>query len=288
MQEATISSKQDLSAVEEEAVHALLDRSNAHDGTVLLAALLPSGTATDGTQRYLLAHLAGELVGALTLAGYREVEGCGIVVPECRRQGLGRRLVAAASAEVARHDLTHWLLTCDEAAPVGAAFAAAVGGTRTFAEYRMTLAAPPDPVGDGPTTTLAIRRATVADTPAIAAIMASAFGDPLDVVAGWLDADLARDERRWFLASLDGMPVGNLRVVAEEDGDYITAFGVLSAHRRRGHGRALLASVLALLRAEGRHPVHIEVEMENRTALGVYLACGFVEQQTYSYWRVPV
>jgi len=288
VQEATISSRQGLSATEHKAVRALLDRSNAHDGTALLAALLPSGPTADGTRHYLLAHLAGEIVGALTLAGYREVEGCGIVLPECRRLGLGRRLVVAASAEVARHDLTHWLLTCDEAAPVGAAFAAAVGGMRAFAEYRMTLAAPPAPVGNGPTATLAIRRATVADAPAIAAIMAGAFGDPLDAVADWLDADLARDERRWFLASLDGVPVGNLRVIAEDDGDYITAFGVHPAHQRRGHGRALLASILALLHAEERHPVYIEVETENHTALGLYRACGFVEQQTYSYWRVPV
>lgn len=276
----------ELSPGEVVAVRELLDRCNLYDGTELLMTLTPSGAAPGNPQQYFLAYEAGTLVGALGLVGYREVEGCGIVAPEWRRRGIGRRLTVAAGDELARRGITNWLLTCDEAAPVGAAFAEAIGGVRAFAEHRMVFDSARLSAAVAPATPLAFRQAGLPDATALAAITSAAFGDPRDEVESWLTTDLTRPERRWFLATLDGGVIGSLRVITEEDGVYITAFGVYPTAQGRGYGRALLSHTLALLLAEGRQPIWIEVETDNQSALGLYRACGFVERQTYGYWRI--
>ena len=278
----------ELSPDELAAVRGLLERCNAHDGTELVLALTPGGAAPGNPQQYFLAYEAGTLVGVLALVGYREVEGCGMVAPEWRRRGIGRRLAVTAGDELARRGLASWLLVCDEAAPAGMAFATALGGERAFAEHRLALDPARVPATASSAGPLAFRQARPPDAAPLAAITAAAFGDPVTEVEGWLTTDLTRSDRRWFVATLDGAAVGSLRVVAEEDGVYITAFGVHPSQQGHGYGRALLSRTLALLLAEGRQPIWIEVETDNQAALGLYRACGFVEQHTYTYWRIAV
>jgi ribosomal protein S18 acetylase RimI-like enzyme len=285
-QEQGIVGTAELSPTELAAVRELLDRCNIVDGTDLILTLTPNGPTPGNPQQYFLAYEAGTLVGALGLVGYREVEGCGMVAPEWRRRGIGRQLAIAAGDELARRGITNWLLTCDEAAPGGAAFAEAIGGVRAFAEHRMAFDPARIPPEAAPTTPLTFHQAGLPDAAALAAITSAAFGDPFDEVESWLTTDLARPDRRWFLATLAGEPIGSLRVIAEEDGVYITAFGVHPTWQGRGYGRALLSHTLALLLAEGRQPIWIEVETDNQSALGLYRACGFVEQHTYGYWRI--
>ena len=56
----------------------------------------------------------------------------------------------------------------------------------------------------------------------------------------------------------------------------------------RGYGRHILLQILAMLIAEGRQAIRIEVETDNRNALSLYLACGFVPEHTYSYYQLKV
>jgi ribosomal protein S18 acetylase RimI-like enzyme len=283
-----ISSRAGLDPDDLAAVRALLARSNAHDGTELIMSLRPPATPGDNVPLYILAREGERIVGALELVGYLEVEGCLIVAPEARRRGIARRLAARAREELARRGVANWLLVCDEIAPAGAAFARAIGGTRAYAEYRLALdpARVPPPREEGPP--LALRRAEAADAETIGAITASAFGDPPADVTRWARQDLDRPDRRWFLASRDGVPVGSLRVIAKGGEADITAFGVLPAHQGRGYGRAILSRTIALLLAEGLSAIYIETETDNAAALGLYRSCGFVERHTYGYYRVAV
>lgn len=269
------------------AVRALLLRSNAHDGTELLLALKSTASNDDNVPLYLLLRDADTLIGVAELIGYREIEGTIIIAPERRRQGLGRRLVTLAGQELAGRELADWLLVCDEAFPGGAAFARALGGERAFFEHRLTL----DPALVPPVKPLpehiTIRQAERTDVLAIVAITAEAFGDPPSEVSKWIGNDLDRTDRRWFVATDDGEPLGSLRVVNADGGADITAFGVLPQHQGRGYGRALLSHTIRLLLDHGVTPINIEVETENAAALGLYRSCGFVPQHTYGYYRVP-
>jgi ribosomal protein S18 acetylase RimI-like enzyme len=59
--------------------------------------------------------------------------------------------------------------------------------------------------------------------------------------------------------------------------------GVIPAYRRQGLGRAILTSVLDLLRGEGAATIRIEVQTENEQALSLYRECGFRERTVYSF-----
>lgn len=50
---------------------------------------------------------------------------------------------------------------------------------------------------------------------------------------------------------------------------------VALAHRRAGHGRRLLATVLARATATGADSIHLEVRPSNEAALALYLNSGF-------------
>ena len=264
----------------------LVAHCNDHDDTAFLMALKPEAPGDDTTPRYALAHANGTRVGLAELVGYREIEATILVEPGQRRAGLGRELAQVAARDLAGRGITSWLLVCDEAFPGGIAFAQSLGGERAYVEHRLTLdqALIPPPNGRGAALTL--RKAHPADAATIAAITTAAFGDPPDDVRGWITTDLVRPDRRWFLGLVDGKPLGNLRVIDVDGERDITAFGILPGQQGRGYGRALLSQTIALLRAENRAPINIEVETDNAAALGLYRSCGFVPQHTYGYYRV--
>jgi mycothiol synthase len=282
----TITSSTGLPAQTLAAARDLVARCNAHDATALLLALKPEQPGDDTTPRYFLSHAAGRLIGLAELVGYREIEGTILVAPEHRRTGLGRALATAAARDLAARGIESWLLVCDEAFPGGIAFAQILGGVRAYFEHRLTLDPALVPATAGHGATLTLRQAGTSDATTIARITAAAFGDPPDDVGSWIATDLARPDRRWFLGVVAGEAVGNLRVIAIEEGRDITAFGVLPAQQGRGYGRALLSQTIALLRDESAAPINIEVETDNAAALGLYQSCGFAPQHTYGYYRV--
>lgn len=286
-QPVTISTSVGLNDADLAAARALLLRSNAHDGTELLLSLKSTASNDDSVPLYLLIHDTGTLIGIAELIGYREIEGTIIIAPERRRQGLGRRLVTLTAQELAERELADWLLVCDEAFPGGAAFARAFGGTRAYFEHRLTLnpsfVQPIKPLPEHMT----IRQAERTDALTIVAITAEAFGDPPTEVSKWIGNDLNRTDRRWFVATRAGEPIGSLRVIDADGGADITAFGVLPQHQGQGYGRAILSHTIKLLLDHGVTPINIEVETENAAALGLYRSCGFLPQHTYGYYRVP-
>lgn len=272
-----------------EALVALLAVANDHDGVehpVRTAPPSPDAPADAG--HYLLAFDGDELVGVVGLVGYQEVEAAVVVHPRHRRRGSGHRLIAAAGVELARRGLSTWLIVADATLPGAADFAAAVGGTLDFAEHRLRLdpARLPAPAASS---LLTCRLATAADLPDLAAIIAAAFGDPVEDVRGWVGADFEHPERRWFIAAVAQAPVGTLRVRAVAgEGTYVTGFGIAPAYQNQRLGRQFLLTILAKLRAEGRDPILIEVETNNASANALYRAVGFDPISTFNYYRMGI
>jgi ribosomal-protein-alanine N-acetyltransferase len=125
---------------------------------------------------------------------------------------------------------------------------------------------------------MTVRPARVADAEAVAALELAGFpGD------AWTVAYLR-------VAADGGMPT--VRLLVEEDGGQIVGHAIVSivfdvaelqriavgpAYRRRGHARALLASVVALAREEGAERLLLEVRENNEPALSFYAGAGFTE-----------
>jgi len=212
------------------------------------------------------------------------LEFCPLVHPAYRRRGIGRRLLAAARAEARRRGASGILLICEEASPAGQAFTASTGAAYVFSEYHMALAA----LHNAPAAAvrLQVRVAGPADAAAIADITAAAFGDLPDGLRERIAADLQQANQRFYLAALDGVPIGSLKVYSGEQGAGIYAFGVRPGDRGQGWGRQILSRVCAELLAAGRHPITLEVDSANEPALALYRSSGFVATTTYGYFRL--
>lgn len=287
MQQLAITPRHALAPDEWEEVAALLAVTEARDGSApLVHTAAPPDDSPADAAHFLLARSDGTLVGIASLVGYQDLEVSGVVHPDHRRRGIGRQLLNAVRAEVARRGLATWLLVCDTALRGGLAFAESVGGTNEFSEHRLLL----DPArlpAPAPTSALAVRLAAPADTHDLAAIIAAAFGDPVEEVRGWVGADFDRPDRRWYLASLAQAPIGTLRVrTVDGEGAYVTGFGIAPAYQNQRLGRQFLLTILAMLRTEQHPAILIEVETNNGPANALYRAVGFDPIRTFAYYRL--
>lgn len=228
----------------------------------------------------------GRLVGGLVLQGLdHELEGTPLVHPGYRRRGIGRVLLGAvATAGVAR-GIDRMLLAAVETMASGRAFAAAIGAAYRFSEYRMALVAPPEArpaVADQ----IEVRPVEAATFPVFARLCAAlGSGDEAHQYRRFAD-ELARPDRRLYLAWLGDTPVGTVRAVRVAGEVFITTLGVLPEHRRRGLGRQILTQLIARLTAAAWGTILLEVATDNRQALALYQSCGFREVTAYAYYEL--
>lgn len=55
-------------------------------------------------------------------------------------------------------------------------------------------------------------------------------------------------------------------------------------YRGRGYGRQMLEQIIRQLHDEGIKAITLEVEVENKNAIGLYSSCGFQVVTTYDYF----
>jgi ribosomal protein S18 acetylase RimI-like enzyme len=228
-----------------------------------------------------LCYADGRLVGYCALDG---AEVCGMVHPDHRRRGIGRKLLTAALDEAGRRQKPHLLLICEGSSRSGQGFVAAQIGQYAFGEYRMVLeklAAPP-PVP----WRLQLQQAGPQDVDCLAEIIAESFGDPQEMVRETIVESLALQNEHFYLAGLGSVPVGALKVVYEPPRAGIYTFGVQPSRQGRGIGRQILFQTCKRLLAEGYHPISLEVEVDNARAIRAYRACGFRHTTVYNYYWV--
>ena len=232
----------------------------------------------------------GAQVGLCTLDGVFEVEICGMVHPAHRRRGIGRALLDAALAACRERSARRVLVICEDASASGRALlnAALPTARLDFKEHRLELpsAGFAARAHVAPVPGLVVRPADEADLDALAMTQAAAFGERKQGIQPGIAADLRDPSYRYYLATLDGEPVGSLKVIFVAPRAYVYAFGVVPERRRRGVGRAVLAEVIARLGAEGWRRVALEVESENAPALALYRSLGFAPVTTYGYYAV--
>jgi len=123
-----------------------------------------------------------------------------------------------------------------------------------------------------------VRRATEADSDAIAALEADSLG-----VDAWSAALVAEGVAgrlptvHYLVAESDGALVGHAVASVVADIAELQRIAVTAPWRRRGVAGALLAEVVDLAADSGAERVLLEVREDNAGALGFYAARGFVE-----------
>jgi ribosomal-protein-alanine N-acetyltransferase len=124
---------------------------------------------------------------------------------------------------------------------------------------------------------LTIRPVDGFDIPVLTALHAACFTAPWD--QPWTDRSFAdvlqMPGSGAAIAAIGDEPVGFAlaRVVADEA--ELLLIGIHPAHRRAGHGRALLAHLFKSLRASGAARLFLEVAENNPAATAFYRDAGF-------------
>ncbi len=224
----------------------------------------------------------GRLVGFLGLYAFGgpSVELAGMVHPEYRRRGIGSRLFDQAMELCRERGCQRVLLVVPRTSPGGRALAESRRGTLDHSEHALDLNGA---VADGPSDpSLVLRPATSDDVVEEARILAEAFGEP----AGPLSVD-PLDESR-LVAERDGSVIATLRVHRAPDVWGIYGLAVEAQHRGVGVGRDLLRRVCREAAASGVPRLHLEVEVNNDRALGLYTSLGFRQTSTEDYFDVPL
>lgn len=272
------------------AVARLIALCNAHDGLDLKLDLDAAPAEPDGPDNQQANHFLrdadGEIAGYCAIDPADPIELCGAVHPNHRRRGLGRALLAAATAECRRRGRTRAYLLCEDASAAGRAFVAAAGGVLDFSEHRMELGArPAQPPSDD---SLQLERAGPAGVDTLARVQASAFGDPEDERRERIAAEIDQPHVSFYLARLNGAPAGSLKLLVADGRASIYAFGVVPEYRRRGLGRRMLDGAIDLLHADGLTRIGLEVETDNAPAIALYRDRGFHVTTTYGYYRLDL
>ncbi len=100
------------------------------------------------------------------------------------------------------------------------------------------------------------------------------------------------DPERWWIATLDGQPVGICLLddsKAEFGEGYVRTLGVVPAGRGRGVATWLLACAAADCAARGRTAIALSVDGENTTgATALYASVGYVTRQVIDVWCYPL
>ncbi|HVB71461.1 MAG TPA: GNAT family N-acetyltransferase [Acidimicrobiales bacterium] len=224
----------------------------------------------------------GRLVGFLGLYAFGgpTVELAGMVHPEYRRRGIGTRLLDEA-VDLCRERRHHKaLLVVPRNSAGGSVLAARRHGSLDHSEHALDL---DGTAVEGPSDdSITLRPVSRDDNDDEARILAEAFGDPPHPRP--LDA---LDDSR-LVAELDGRIIATLRLQRTPDVWGIYGFAVEPAHRGVGVGRDLLRRVCRQAHAAGVRRLHLEVEVNNDRALGLYTSLGFTRTSTEDYFNIPL
>jgi ribosomal protein S18 acetylase RimI-like enzyme len=263
----------------------LLEACNAAEA-IDLPFFFPEIAAASADDEYVLVRERGQLVGFGHLPSDEEPEGCLMVHPARRHQGIGTVILNAFRDEISRRGLGRCLLVADQASPSGAAFLAARGVPHESSEFRLEWRSGH---GSEPVAAIAdldMRRAHGSDAAVLVDLMSRSFDRDVDDVRDRIAEGLNETKRHFYVARLAGEPVGLLRAGEVDGAGDITAFGVLPEHRGKGFGRRMLTEAVRLLANQGFERVLIEVATDNANALGLYQSCGFRIISEYGFYAL--
>lgn len=240
------------------------------------------------------------VVGAATIfaPGLDEGEISSCVHPLFRRQGLLGELLKAALDELRLCRVPAALLVSDSRLGFGHLIAGKLGAVKARTEYGMAMDLGRDgaasPTAEIEPTGLCLRPVGPAELDEVAALSAACFDEEAAAARAFLEGCLAEPGREQYTVMAPSGAIGLAAVQRKPPADgegaeaMIFGVGLRPELRGRGLGRALMRTVLGMLRARGIERVALEVDDTNAAALALYRSLGFVEENAMDYWRIEL
>ncbi|HEU0002652.1 MAG TPA: GNAT family N-acetyltransferase [Ktedonobacteraceae bacterium] len=280
-----IIAKQTLTPGEIAAISRLIDICNAHDGLRMRIGMEMLRERSGDETNDFLYYADGQLAGYLEADSYgrKDKELAGMVHPDFRRQGIFTALFMAAKEVFERRDVQKLIFVCEHKSASGRAFLTTTGADYAYAEHEMWLGTFHERGrrSEG----LSMRRANTGDIDTIVSLLATDSGN-VDEVKAWVTELMGKPGEYWlFLATLNGQPLGTVRLDFMEEVTGIYAFEVRLGYRGLGYGREMLEQLIHIAREASNKPVMLDVETNNTNAVGLYLSCGFEVKTTYDYYE---
>jgi ribosomal protein S18 acetylase RimI-like enzyme len=279
--------KQTLTEADINAIEKLINACNTYEGLHMRLSLDALRKRPGDETNDFLYYENGFLVGYLSIEswGTREREATGMVHPDYRRKGIFSDILTAAKKECQRRGAQKIILVCEHAAQSGQAFIKSIEVRPEYAEHEMVLGTFRERriFHKG----LHMRQANMSDLDTIVAILATDSGN-VESVKQWIRKCLEEPSWRFYLATLDGKPLGCLRLDDMGDQVGIYAFEVRLGYRGLGYGRQMLEEAIRIIRAGSQKPIMLDVETDNTNAIGLYQSCGFEIKTTYDYFGLDI
>lgn len=264
----------------------LIDICNQHNGLRIRIGMDMLRERSGDEPNDFLYYVNGQLVGYLEADSYgrKEKELAGMVHPDFRRRGIFTALFSAVREEFQRRGLEKLILICEHKSESGRAFLATTGTELAYSEHEMWLGTFHERGRRTPG--LSMRRADARDIDTIVSLLATDSGNTAEVKA-WVTELMGKPDTFWFyLATLNGQPLGTVRLDFMEEVTGIYAFEVRLGYRGLGYGREMLEQLIHIAREASPKPVMLDVETGNTNAVGLYLSCGFEIKTTYDYYEL--
>ncbi len=216
-----------------------------------------------------------------------EAELYAFTLPDHRRKGHMKSLLAEVMKELRRRSVPSLLFVCDSRSISGKAFLNSRGRITESSEYSLLWHPPLEEI-EHPSVHL--RKAEQNDIEVLTAINSEAFNEEPAAARGMMEKFLSSPVRDFFaVITGEGNIVGMIGRYIEEKQDYIHGFAMDSRVRGRGWGREALLQMIRHCRdLDPSRPIVLEVSCENEQALGLYLRCGFRNRSRFDYCREPV
>jgi ribosomal protein S18 acetylase RimI-like enzyme len=279
--------KQTLTEAQTTAIEQLINACNNNEGLHMRLSLDALRKRPGNETNDFLYYEDGILVGYLSVEswGTKESEATGMVHPDYRRKGIFSALLTAAKEECQQRSAQKVILVCEHTSQSGLAFVNAIGAQHEYSEHEMVLGTFREKriFHEG----LHVRQANMSDLDTIVSILATDSGN-VESVKQWIGKCLEEPTWRFYLATLDGKPLGCLRLDDMGDQVGIYAFEVRLGYRGLGYGRQMLEEAIRTIRTETQKRIMLDVETDNTNAIGLYLSCGFEIKTTYGYYGLTI
>lgn len=216
-----------------------------------------------------------------------EAEISAFTIPEYRRRGFFKALLAKAINELKKYEVPDILFVCEPQSLDGKAVIEKLEANYDFTEYSLKynkLNAKPDQYFNK----IELYKPTLQDSKTLIHLSQQIFNDSYENAESMIMKEFESKFRQQYLGVINGEFIGIGGISFEQDGAYIFGFGIIPKYQGKGFGKAMLKLMLKSLVEQNIEKIMIDVNSENETAFNLYRKYGFEVQTAFEYFRKKI